>query len=339
MKKFKKVLVGLFAILLAVVATACSNKSNSSKDGYTPKSLTIQFVPSQAANKLEARAKPLEKMLSKKLGIPVHVSMSTDYNTVVEAMKSKKVDVGFLPPDGYVLAHKQGAADVLLQSQRYGVKQPGGKATNKLVDYYRAEILVKKGSKIKSWKDLKGKSISVQNPTSSAGYVFPIAELGEKGLDVPKDCKLVTVTGQDQAVLNVLNGDTDAAFVFEDARNTVKKDNPKIMDQVVPIYFTKPIPNDTISVRSDMSKSFQKKLAKAFIEVGESKEGKKIIESIYSHEGYTKSKDSNFCAAGSTTAIATARSRKASSACAISMHACSTCATRRMQYPRVNSSI
>lgn len=294
MKKFKKVLVGLFAILLAVVATACSNKSNSSKDGYTPKSLTIQFVPSQAANKLEARAKPLEKMLSKKLGIPVHVSMSTDYNTVVEAMKSKKVDVGFLPPDGYVLAHKQGAADVLLQSQRYGVKQPGGKATNKLVDYYRAEILVKKGSKIKSWKNLKGKSISVQNPTSSAGYVFPIAELGEKGLDVPKDCKLVTVTGQDQAVLNVLNGDTDAAFVFEDARNTVKKDNPKIMDQVVPIYFTKPIPNDTISVRSDMSKSFQKKLAKAFIEVGESKEGKKIIESIYSHEGYTKSKDSNF---------------------------------------------
>ena len=204
MKKFKKVLVGLFAILLAVVATACSNKSNSSKDGYTPKSLTIQFVPSQAANKLEARAKPLEKMLSKKLGIPV------------------------------------------------------------------------------------------QNPTSSAGYVFPVAELEEKGLNVPKDCKLVTVTGHDQAVLNVLNGDTDAAFVFEDARNIVKKDNPKIMDQVVPIYFTKPIPNDTISIRSDMSKSFQKKLAKAFIEVGQSKEGKKIIESVYSHEGYTKSKDSNF---------------------------------------------
>lgn len=51
------------------------------------------------------RLKPLEKILSKKLGVPVKISMSTDYNTVVEAMKSKKVDVGFLPPDGYVLAH------------------------------------------------------------------------------------------------------------------------------------------------------------------------------------------------------------------------------------------
>lgn len=294
MKRFRRILVAVVALLVAVVATACSNKSNSSKGGYTPKSLTIQFVPSQAATKLQARAKPLEKMLSKRLGIPVHVSMSTDYNTVVEAMKSKKVDVGFLPPDGYVLAHKQGAADLLLQAERYGVKQPGGKATNQLVKSYRAEILVKKGSKIKNWKDLKGKSISVQNPTSTAGYVFPVAELKEKGLDVTKDCKLVTVTGHDQAVLNVLNGDTDAAFVFEDARNIVKKDNPKIMSQVVPIYFTKPIPNDTISVIPSMSKSFRKKLAKAFIAVGKSKEGKKVIESVYSHEGYAYAKDSDF---------------------------------------------
>ncbi|MBD5430666.1 phosphate/phosphite/phosphonate ABC transporter substrate-binding protein [Lactobacillus sp.] len=297
MKKFKKVLLGILAVLLAIVATACSNskKSNSANSkNYTPKSLTIQFVPSQAANKLEARAKPLEKMLSKRLGIPVKVTMSTDYNTVVEAMKSKKVDVGFLPPDGYVLAHKEGAADLLLQAQRYGVKQPNGQATTKLVNSYRAEILVKKGSKIKSWKDLKGKSISVQNPTSSAGYVFPIAELAQKGLDVPKDCKLVTVTGHDQAVLNVLNGDTDAAFVFEDARNSVKADQPNIMKEVVPIYFTKPIPNDTISVIPNMSKSFQKKLAKAFIAISKSKEGKKLIESIYSHEGYTYAKDSDF---------------------------------------------
>ncbi|NMB32155.1 MAG: PhnD/SsuA/transferrin family substrate-binding protein, partial [Lactobacillus sp.] len=127
MKRFRRILVAVVALLVAVVATACSSKSSSSsnKENYTPKSLTIQFVPSQAATKLQARAKPLEKMLSKRLGIPVHVSMSTDYNTVVEAMKSKKVDVGFLPPDGYVLAHKQGAADLLLQAERYGVQQPG----------------------------------------------------------------------------------------------------------------------------------------------------------------------------------------------------------------------
>ncbi|RMC38659.1 phosphate/phosphite/phosphonate ABC transporter substrate-binding protein [Lactobacillus sp. ESL0236] len=296
MNKFKKILAGFAVMLVAVMATACSGNSSKSKstDNAVPKSLNVQFVPSQAATKLESRAKPLEKMLSDRLGIPVHVSMSTDYNTVVEAMKSKKVDVGFLPPNGYVLAHKQKAADVLLQAQRYGVKQPDGRPTKELVNYYRAEILVKKGSKIKTWKDLKGKSISIQSPTSSAGYVYPIAELKEKGLDVRKSCKLVTVTGQDQSVLNVLNGDTDAAFVFEDARTIVKDDNPNIMKQVVPIYFTKPIPNDTISVVPSMPKAFRKKLANAFIDIGKSKKGKKIIESIYTHEGYVNSKDSDF---------------------------------------------
>ncbi len=40
--------------------------------------------------------------------------------------------------------------------------------------------------------------------------------------------------------------------------------------------------------------SFRKKLAKAFIAVGKSKEGRKVIESVYSHEGYDYAKDSDF---------------------------------------------
>ena len=49
----------------------------------------------QNADTLEAKAKPLEKLLSDKLNIPVKVSISTNYNTIVEAMASKQVDVGF----------------------------------------------------------------------------------------------------------------------------------------------------------------------------------------------------------------------------------------------------
>lgn len=295
--KFWKALAALSTAAIAAVSlAACGSKAaTKSSDSYTPKTLNIQFVPSSNANTLEAKAKPLEGLLKKQLGIPVKVSVSTNYNSIVEAMKSKQVDVGFLPPDGYVQAHKQKAADVLLMAQRYGIKQPGGKSTGKLVNYYNSMILVKKGSSIKSWKDLKGKNIAVQDVTSSAGYIWPIAEIKEKGLDLVKDAKLTTVTGHDQGVMSVLNGDTDAAFVFEDARTIVQKDVPDIMDKVVPIYITKkPIPNDTISVRSDMSKAFRTKLAKAFKAVAKSKNGHQIISEIYSHEGYVSAKDSDF---------------------------------------------
>ena len=115
----------------------------------------------------------------------------------------------------------------------------------------------------------------------------------DKGINLSKDDTLVNVKGHDQGVLSVLNGDTDAAFVFEDARNLVKKDDPDIMSKVVPIYFTKPIPNDTISVRQDMSAAFRKKLAAAFIKIAHTKKGHAIISSVYQHEGYGHTKDSN----------------------------------------------
>ncbi|WEV70777.1 phosphate/phosphite/phosphonate ABC transporter substrate-binding protein [Lactobacillus sp. ESL0785] len=294
MKKIQKILLGAVTILGAVALTACSNQKTAKNNSTTPKSLNVQFVPSDASGRLDGGGKPLEKMLSKRLGIPVHVTTSTDNNAEIEAMKSKKIDVGFLAADAYVQAHKQHAADVLLQSERYGIKQPGGTWTKKLVHTLRAEIVVKKNSKIKSWKDLKGKSISIQSPTSTTGYIFPVAELKEKGLDVTRKCKLVTVNGHDTAVLNVLSGDTDAAFVFEDARNKVLHDEPNIKQKVVPIYFTTPIPNDTISVSPSMPKAFRKKLANAFIDISKTKDGQKLIQKMYDQYGYRKATDSDY---------------------------------------------
>ncbi|MCS8610895.1 phosphate/phosphite/phosphonate ABC transporter substrate-binding protein [Lactobacillus helveticus] len=292
--KIKKVLVGAFAVLAALSLSACSGNKKSSSSTNEPKELNVEFVPSTQANKTEAEAKPLGTLLQKQLHIPVHVTVSIDYSGLVEAMSSKKVDVGFMPPYSYMLAHKRGIADVLLQAERYGYDEPSGKMNHKLMHKYRGMIVVKKGSKIKSWKDLKGKKIAIGDPSSSSGYVYPIAELYKKGLNVTKDSKLVNITSDDQRVISVLNGDVDAAFVFSDARDIVAKDDKRAMTDVVPIYFTQWIPNDTISVRKDMPKKFRVKLAKAFKNIAKSKKGKQIIESIYSHYGYVDAKDSDF---------------------------------------------
>lgn len=292
--KIKKVLVGAFAVLAALSLSACSGNKKSSSSTNEPKELNVEFVPSTQANKTEAEAKPLGTLLQKQLHIPVHVTVSTDYSGLVEAMSSKKVDVGFMPPYSYMLAHKRGIADVLLQAERYGYDEPSGKMNHKLMHKYRGMIVVKKGSKIKSWKDLKGKKIAIGDPSSSSGYVYPIAELYKKGLNVTKESKLVNITSDDQKVISVLNGDVDAAFVFSDARDIAAKDDKRAMTDVVPIYFTQWIPNDTISVRKDMPKKFRVKLAKAFKNIAKSKKGKQIIESIYSHYGYVDAKDSDF---------------------------------------------
>jgi phosphonate transport system substrate-binding protein len=263
-------------------------------EGYVPEKLKVQFVPSQNADTLEAKAKPLEKLLGDKLGIPVEVSVSTDYNTVIEAMASKKVDLGFLPPTAYVLAKEKGAAEVILQAQRFGVNDETGGPTDELADFYKSMIIVKKDSPIQSVADLKGKKIAYQNVTSSAGFVWPAATLMDAGLDPLKDVQAITVKGHDQGVLAVLNGDVDAAAIFQDARNIVLKDYPKVFEDTRVLAFTDKIPNDTISVRSDMNKEWIEKIQQAFIDIAADTEGHQIIKDIYSHEGYVKSQDSNF---------------------------------------------
>lgn len=309
----KKYLMLILAAMISIVMVACGNESTeksedsgskesseTAKEGEDKKSgegelekLRVQFVPSQNADTLEAKAKPLEKLLKEELGIDAEVSVSTNYNTIVEAMKSEKVDVGFLPPSAYTLAKEQGAAEVLLQAQRYGVSDDGS-PTEELVDFYKSQFIVKKDSDIKDLKDMKGKKIALQDTTSTAGYVYPVAELKEAGIDVLKDMEPVTVKGHDQAVMAVLNDDVDVAVTFQDARNIVKEDAPEVFEKTEIVKLTEKIPNDTISVRPGVSDDMKKKITEAFINIGKDEEGQKIIKDVYSHEGYIESEDSNF---------------------------------------------
>ncbi|MDY8095756.1 phosphate/phosphite/phosphonate ABC transporter substrate-binding protein [Paenibacillus polymyxa] len=306
---FKKALTLCMTFTLAAGLAACSsNASNNNSastpgtDGsknestaYVPKELKVQFVPSQNADTLEAKAKPLENLLGDKLGIPVKVTVSPDYNTIVEAMSSKQVDVGFLPPNAYVLAHdNRKAADLLLQAQRYGIEDATGKDTTEKVNFYKAMIVVKKDSPIQSLADLKGKKVGWQNVTSSAGYVYPAAELKKAGVDPDTDVQGVTIKGHDAAILALLNGQVDAVAVFQDARNTVKKEIPDVFEKTRVIHYTAKIPNDTVSVRSDMDQAWRDKISQAFIDIAKDPAGGEIIKEIYTHVGYEKGDDKNF---------------------------------------------
>ena len=294
-----------FVVITAIIVVggfmgfkAWQGAGQDKTDNGPLKELRIQFVPSSQGDKMEARTKPLEKLLSKELNMPVHVSISTDYNTVVEALGSKQIDLGFLPPHPYVYAHEKYGADVLLQAQRYemNTKKGDGSQTDEFTNAYRGTIIVKKDSDIKKPEDLKGKSIAVQNTTSDSGFIFQTVELDKKHkLNVLKDSKLVTVKGHDQGILSVLNGDTDAAFVFEEAPNIVKADKPDVYDDLRFVMFTEPIPNDNITIRSGVSAEDTKKIQDAMIKVfNEDEVGKQVMKDVYRWVGVTKSSDKNY---------------------------------------------
>lgn len=297
----KKALLCLAAFMLVLLAacgkseTPDNNKGKKEDEAFVPQTLRVQFVPTKSENTAEAKAKPLADLLSKELGIPVEVSVSTDYSTIIEAMASKQIDLGIMPPNAYVLAKDRGAAEAILQSQLYGVKQPGGQPDeDNKVSSFRGQIIFKKDSGIKSYEDLKGKTIASQDVVSASGYVFPVAEMINAGIDVDRDVNFVTVNGIDNAILSVINGDADAAFSFEDGRNLLMKDYPNIHEDLDSFFTEARIPNDAIAVRTDMDKEWIDKIRKAFIAIGESEDGREIVRALYGHVGYVEADDSNY---------------------------------------------
>lgn len=294
MLSFKK--LGILSLCLVVVSgvlIGCKKKEPQKTAGYTPKELNIQFVPSQSSETLEEKTKSLEKLLGDKLGIPVNVNVSNNYNTTIEELASKKIDIGFLPPAAYILAKDKGCADAILQAQRFGIKVDGSN-TDQLVDNYKSIIITKKDSAINSLADLKGKKIAWQDVSSASGYIYPAVEIKKTGINPLKDIQGITIKGHDKAVLEVLNNNVDAAAIFEDARNNVKKDFPNVFNETKVIYRTQGIPNDIIAVRADIDQEWKDKISKIFIDISKDPEGSKLIRDIYAHVGYVKAEDKNF---------------------------------------------
>lgn len=286
MKRLTKTLIPAVAVA-ALVLTGCAGTSSAQKDADSDDPIVVQFVPTRTEDDMQAEAKPLADLLSEQLDREVKVNIATDYATIVEAMASGKVDVGIMPPASYVLAYDQGAAEAVLQAQIPGTVAETSLESDELVDGFHGEIIVKADSGIDDLTDLKGKTIAAQNAASASGYIFPVVEMADAGLDVNNDVTFTTVAGIDSAILAVINGDVDAAFSFEGGRRLLLNEFPDVTDRVKVMYLTDAlIPNDAIAVSTKLGDDLKEQITDAFLAIADDEEGHEIISTLYSHQGY-----------------------------------------------------
>jgi phosphonate transport system substrate-binding protein len=290
---FKKSLVaGMAFAVAATILVGCGSsdekntgsENEAAKTEANPEKLIVGFIPSQNAETLSAKAKPMGDLLSKELGIPVEVTVTTNYTGLIEAMAAKKIDVGFLSPVDYVHAHdKKQAVKLLLQTERDGK------------NYYRSQFVkLKTNTAITKLEDIKGKKVAFVSATSAAGYTYPGSLLKSKGIDPQTDVQGVMAGGHDKGLQALLRGDVDIATTFEDARTTMVKTVPDIMEKTEVVAYTENIPNDTVSIRNGFSDEFNKKVADAFMKIMSTEEGKKIGKEIYSFDNLVPGDDKNF---------------------------------------------
>ena len=259
--------------------------------------LNVQFVPTNNDGSMEAKTGPFADYLSEKLGMDVNVTLATDYSTIVEAMASGKVDLGIMPPAAYVQARNLDAAEAILSSQLVKYDEDTEEPIEgEYTSTFKGEVLVKADSDMESLADLKGKKIATLSPNSASGYIYPVAEMKDLGIDPLTDCTLTTVNDIPSEMTAVLNGQQDACFVFQGARYVFssKFTDYDLYKDLKVLYLTDgDIPNDAIAVQPSMDEDLKAQIKDVFLNMANDEEGKEAM-SLWGHTGYGEADESAY---------------------------------------------
>lgn len=272
-------------VLLALVAAGCGKQSGEIGTASNP--IKMAMVPSLDTQKLVVSGKKLAELLEKQTGLKYDISVPTSYTAVITGMGSGNVDVGWLSPIPYVIAHDQYGVEVALTTVR-----------NKSTKYW-SFIIARSDSGINKLADLKGKRFAYGDPVSTSGAIYPKHLIRGSGYD-PVDffSNVIYAGAHDRVVMAVYNKQVDGGAIYggvgTDAREKVVNALPDVMTKTRVIAKSIEIPNDTVSVRKGLPPAIVKKITDGLVKVAASEEGRITIMSLYGIDGFVPAKDSDY---------------------------------------------
>ncbi|MGQ9580704.1 MAG: phosphate/phosphite/phosphonate ABC transporter substrate-binding protein [Armatimonadota bacterium] len=278
-------------LVLTLLTAGCGKQSVKREGpallGSSQNPIKMALVPSLDTRKLIASGEKLAELLKKYTGLTFEVSVPTSYAAVVSAMGAGKVDVGWLSPLPYVIAHDKYGVKVVLRTIRDNS------------DKYWSFIIARTDTGINKLEDLKGKKFAYGDPVSTSGCLYARELIRSKGYDPDKFFSHVIYAGaHDKVVMAVYNKQVDGGAIYggvvSDAREKVAETIKDVMQKTKVIAKSAPIPNDTVSVRRGFPEALTKKLVDGLMKVAKSDEGRVAIMTLYGIDGFIHAKDSDY---------------------------------------------
>ncbi|CAN7556262.1 phosphate/phosphite/phosphonate ABC transporter substrate-binding protein [Acidovorax sp. LjRoot118] len=224
----------------------------------TPNVLNVGLIPSEDSRAMIANSQAMMDMLSKSLGMPVKPFVAADYNGVIEALRSKRLDVAYLGPFSYVM----GTTVAPIEAFAVAETNKAGRA------FYHALIVAHKDSGIKTVADLKGKTFAFVDPTSTSGHLFPKAGLMKEGFNTDKDFGRVIFSGShDSNAVAVQNKKIEAVAIADRILDAAIAKGLAKREDLVVVWKSDPIPESPTVWRKDLDPALKKRVQAAFLDV------------------------------------------------------------------------
>src|SRR5437667_2842288 len=173
------------------------------REGVGADGLHLVLTPSQKPTDLMATGDEFGKVITTLTGMPVRVTVASDYAAVIEALRNRTADLAFVHPGGYVLASREAKATIMVRNLWHGKSS------------FTSRIYVRRESGLKTLEELRGKTMAFIDPASSSGYIYPMVLLIQRGLVKNRDPKtffreVVFAGSPDAGIRGLLHGPVDA---------------------------------------------------------------------------------------------------------------------------------
>ncbi|HEY5216748.1 MAG TPA: phosphate/phosphite/phosphonate ABC transporter substrate-binding protein, partial [Pseudolabrys sp.] len=194
--------------------------------------------------------------LEKTLGKEIELIVTTDYSSMIEAMRFGRIEIAYFGPFSYVLA-KSKAPEI----EPFAVGIEKGSPT------YNSIIIAHAGGPVSSVDDIKGKPFGYGDQASTSSHLIPRAYLLKNGLDAAKDYKPVYLGAHDAVARAVQSGQVPAGALSKAIYEALIQRKIIDPDKIKVLAVTDPIPNYPMVFQGNLAPALKDKIRKAFLEV------------------------------------------------------------------------
>lgn len=229
---------------------------------YDPDTLKVALLPDENAATVIQDNKPLETYLEKSLGNEIELIVTTDYSSMIEAMRFGRIDVAYFGPASYTIAKdKMQGGD--LDITPFAARLKGGSTT------YQAVLIAAAESAIQKMADIKGSKIDVAfgDPASTSSHFAPKFTLMNEGIVDPDDYKSNFLGALDAVAVNVQRGNADVGGLSRPIFERMVEKGTIDPEKVRVLGYSADIPQYPWVMRTDLAAGVQDAIKNAFYDL------------------------------------------------------------------------
>jgi phosphonate transport system substrate-binding protein len=222
-----------------------------------PATLKVALLPDENASTVIKNSQPLKALLEKELGKKIELVVTTDYSSMIEAMRHGRLDLAYFGPLSYVLAKQKSDIEPFA-----AIKQKG-------TTTYQSVLIANAGAGINKIGDIANKNVAYGDKASTSSHLIPKSLLAESGLIAGQNYREHFVGAHDAVAMAVQNGHAQAGGLSKPIFESLVQRGMIDSGKVKVLAESKPFPQYPWTMRSNLKPELKEKIRSVFININD----------------------------------------------------------------------